>query len=71
MKKLIALVLAMVLMLSLVSCTNPKNETVIFNEQTFDKADLSQETLEWLEWYNELPAEEQLAIDYIPADLQK
>lgn len=71
MKKLIALVLTMVLILSLVSCSNPKKETIIFNAQTFDKADLSQETLEWLEWYNELPAEEQLAIDYIPADLQK
>jgi hypothetical protein len=67
MKKLIALVLV----LRLVGCSNFKNETVMFNEQTFDKADLSQETLEWLEWYNELPPEDQLAIDYIPTDLQK
>jgi hypothetical protein len=43
----------------------------VFNEQTFAKADLSEETLEWLEWYNGLTETEQLAVDYIPADLQK
>ena len=46
-----------------------QTENVMFNEQTFDKADLSQETLEWLEWYNGLTEAEQLAVDYIPADL--
>ena len=43
----------------------------MFNDQTFAKADLSKETLEWLEWYNGLTEAEQLAVDYIPADLQK
>ncbi len=71
MKKLIALVIVLVFLLSLVSCSNSKKETVMFNEQTFAKADLSQETLEWLEWYNGLTETEQLAVDYIPADLQK
>ncbi len=71
MKKLIALVSALVLVLSLVGCSNQKSETVMFNEQTFNKADLSRETLKWLEWYNELTEAEQLAIDYIPADLLK
>jgi len=71
MKKLITIVLALVFVLSLFGCSNIKKETVIFNKQTFDKADLSQEILEWLEWYNELTEEEQLAIDYIPADLLK
>jgi len=69
MKKLMAFVLALVFVLSLVGCTNPQKETIMFNEQTFDKADLSQETLEWLEWYNGLTEADQLAVDYIPADL--
>ena len=43
----------------------------MFNGQTFDKADLSQETIEWLEWYNGLTEDEQLAVDFIPADLNK
>jgi len=36
---------------------------------TFYKADLSEETLEWLEWYNQLSKAEQLAVSYIPSDL--
>ncbi len=28
------------------------NETVEFNGQLFNKSDLTEETLEWLEWYN-------------------
>ena len=69
MKKLIALVLVLVFLLSLVGCSDAKEETVMFNGQTFDKADLSQETIEWLKWYNGLTEAEQLAVDYIPADL--
>ena len=69
MKKLMAFVLALVFVFSLVGCSNPQKETVIFNEQTFDKETLSQETLEWLEWYNGLTEAEQLAVDYIPGDL--
>ena len=30
---------------------------------------LTEETLEWLEWYNSLSQEEQLAVSSIPADL--
>ena len=71
MKKLAAVVLVFVFLLSLVGCSNSKKETVMFNEQTFAKADLSQETLEWLEWYNGLTEVEQSAVDYIPADLLK
>ena len=49
--------------------TNLGDETVEFDGQLFNKADLSKETLEWLEWYNSLPSEEQLAVNSIPADL--
>ena len=45
------------------------NETVEFNGQLFNKSDLTEETLEWLEWYNSLSPEEQLAVSSIPADL--
>ena len=44
-------------------------ETVTFQDKTFNKSDLSQETIEWLENYNSLSEEEQLAISYIPSEL--
>ena len=71
MKKLVAVVLVFVFLLSLVGCSDTKRETVMFNGQAFDKADLSQETIEWLAWYNGLTKDEQLAVDFIPADLNK
>ena len=46
-----------------------ESETVTFQEQTFNKSDLSQETVEWLNEYNGLSKEEQLAIRNIPSDL--
>ena len=46
-----------------------ENEVVKFHGQLFNKSDLSEETLEWLEWYNSLSQEEQLAVNSIPADL--
>ena len=45
------------------------DETIAFHDKTFNKSDLSQETIEWLEIYNKLSEEEQLAISYVPADL--
>ena len=45
------------------------NGTIEFNGQSFSKSDLTEETLEWLEWYNSLSQEEQLAVSSIPADL--
>ena len=44
-------------------------ETVMFNNTEYNKKDLSEETLQWLEWYNGLSGDEQLAVDYIPAEL--
>lgn len=44
-------------------------ETISFHDKTFNKSDLSEETIEWLEKYNSLSEEEQLAISGIPADL--
>ena len=67
MKKIIALVLVLVYVLCFGACSN--EETVSFHNKTFYKADLSEETLEWLEWYNQLSEAEQLAISFIPSDL--
>lgn len=48
-----------------------ETETVSFHDKTFNKAELSEETLEWLERYNKLRETEQLAISSIPSDLYK
>lgn len=44
---------------------------VRYNDRWYDKSALSEETLEWLEWYNGLSAEEQLAISFVPAELSE
>lgn len=46
-----------------------ETETILFNNKTFNKSDLSQETIEWLEWYNNLSEEDQLATSFTPAEL--
>ncbi len=69
MKKLIALVFTLVCVLGLFGCSNSAEETITFHEKTFNKSEISAETLEWIEKYNELSKDEQLAISYIPADL--
>ena len=46
-----------------------ENEVIEFHGQSFNKSDLTEETLEWLEWYNSLSQEEKLAVSSIPADL--
>lgn len=48
----------------------PKDaETVTFAGRTFEKSALSEETLEWLSWYQSLSEEEQHAISSIPHEL--
>ena len=42
---------------------------VRFQDQWYNKAELSDDTLQWLERYNSLPQDVQLAINYIPWDL--
>ena len=70
MKKLTALLLLLVFLLSVAGCAaDSAGETVTFQGRVFQSADLSEATLQWLEHYNSLTEEEQLAISYIPADL--
>lgn len=71
MKKLLALMLMIAVSISLSACGSPtssKNQ-VKFGDQMVDADRLSEETLEWLEWYNSLPEETQLAISFVPPDL--
>ncbi len=42
---------------------------VRFGDKMIDADGLSQETLEWLDWYNSLSEEEQLSVSALPADL--
>ena len=49
--------------------TNGDSKVVEFHGNLFNTGDLSKETIEWLEWYNSLSPEDQLAISSIPADL--
>ncbi len=48
---------------------NAESEIIIFEGKNFNYSDLSQETLEWFEWYYSLSPEEQLATNSIPAEL--
>lgn len=48
----------------------PAADTVTYHGRSYNRADLSAETLEWLDWYLALPEEEQLAVSYEPAELR-
>lgn len=51
-------------------CPFRKEAKIIrFHDKAFNRSDLSEETIEWLEWYNSLSEKEQLAISSIPTDL--
>lgn len=70
MRKTIAFLLILILLISFSGCFGKKRgETVAFQGKSFLKADLSDETLSWLTWYNGLSEAEQLAVDFIPFDL--
>lgn len=72
MKKYIVILAVFTYILLLTGCgKTEEQETIAFHDKTFNKADLSQETIEWLEWYNDLSEKDQLAISYIPSDLYK
>ena len=40
-----------------------------FGDRWGDAAGLSEETLDWLDWYNALPEEQQRAVSSLPPDL--
>lgn len=49
--------------------TKKLHETVTYHGREYYRSMLSEETLEWLDWYNSLPEEEQLAVSYEPQEL--
>lgn len=57
--------LAVMLLLFLSGC----GQQVRFGERWVDADGLSEETLDWLDWYNALPEEEQQAVSSLPPDL--
>ena len=44
---------------------------VWFGDKLIKSGNLSEATLQWLDWYNSLPEEERLAVSAIPADLRR
>lgn len=57
--------LAVMLLLFLSGC----GRQVRFGDRWVDADGLSEETLDWLDWYNALPEEQQRAVSSLPHDL--
>ena len=57
--------LAVMLLLFLSGC----GQQVRFGDRWVDADGLSEETLDWLDWYNALPEEQQRAVSSLPPDL--
>ena len=57
--------LAVMLLLFLSGC----GRQVRFGDRLVDADGLSEETLDWLDWYNALPEEQQRAVSSLPPDL--
>ena len=68
MSRAIAIVLTAMIFLCAVGCDDGAG-TISFHDKVINRADLSQETIQWLEGYNELTEEEQLSISYIPEEI--
>ena len=48
-----------------------ENDTLYYQGVAIEQKELSEDTLEWLDWYNSLSPDEQDCINYEPLDLQK
>lgn len=68
-KRIISLILCGCMFASMPAVWAADEETVQFQNMTFDRSELSQETLDWLDWYNSLSETEQLSISSIPSEL--
>ena len=44
-------------------------EVIEFQGQSFNKSDLTEETLEWLEWFNGLSETGQLSVSFVPQEI--
>lgn len=68
-KKIISIVLCCFMLANMPAVFAQSEDTVQFHDKTFNISELSQETIDWLEWYNNLSEDEQLKTSYIPAEL--
>ena len=48
-----------------------ENDTLYYQGVAIEQKELSEDTLEWLDWYNSLSLDEQDSINYEPVDLQQ
>lgn len=55
--------------LDMVNSAEQFGDFLLFERRLYHRNELSQETLEWLDWYNSLAPDTRLAISYIPAEL--
>ena len=68
-KKIISIALCALMLANMSAVLAQDEETIRFHDKTFSVSELSQETVEWLEWYNSLSEEEQLKTSYVPSEL--
>lgn len=69
-KKLSIILIAIFLLNSTVTAfASEKEITISYNGEEINKSILSQETIEWLEWYNCLPNDVKLTVNYVPKEL--
>ena len=50
---------------------NASDDMVTYDGREYRRSDLSEETLEWLDWYNSISKEEQDSVSYVPSELQE
>ena len=64
--KRLSLIFALAIMMLCISCST---NDVMYFDYKIPKDMLSDTTLEWLEWFNSLSYDLQIAVSYIPSDL--
>lgn len=73
MKKFLAVIASMLVLTLMVSsvafAADGTNCTVTYNGQSFETSELSQETLDWLDWYNALPDDLKEMVSHEPEEL--
>lgn len=68
-KKIISIIMSCFILANMSAVFAQTDETVQFHGETFSVSELSQETVEWLDWYNSLSEEEQAAVSSVPDEL--
>ena len=75
-KKLVKLLVSLVTCFSVFTLvafsdtTHENSDTITYNDKEYNKSELSQETIEWLERYNSLPSDLQDMVNHVPVELR-